>query len=53
MQGGPYKPADTRLGSIDAQKVMTVGEQKCGMNCIRKYDKVYKMYNSMESSIFN
>ena len=28
-------------------------EKKCATNCIRKYDRAYKLYNSTEDTIFN
>jgi len=28
-------------------------EKQCATNCIRKYDRGYKMYSNMEADIFN
>ena len=53
MMGGAFKPADTKPDSVNKSPRMTISEKNCGTNCIRKYDKTYRLYNSMEKQILN
>ena len=53
MQGGPHKPTETKQDSIAQNPKLTIPEKNCGTNCIRKFDKTYRMYNSMEKQILN
>ena len=38
---------------LDAQMEVDLNDtaQECGKNCLRKYDKVYRLYSNMEQNI--
>lgn len=37
--------------SANMSQELTLADQACGRNCLRKYDKTYKLYASMELRI--
>ena len=53
MMGGAFNPAGTKPDSVNKNPRMTISEKNCGTNCIRKFDKTYRLYNSMEKQILN
>ena len=38
------------IQELDAnmQEIVQPNERECGKNCLRKYDKIYKLYTNME-----